>query len=89
MDERAGLLNRCTMKVVPLVRIQHSPQKDLDISNNFRIFVMFFEIIDNNALFDYRLGHQVFILKRRVRLPYRVQIIHQNRSHRISPLMYE
>ena len=26
-----------------------------------------------NARFDYRLGHQVFILKRRVRFPYRVQ----------------
>ena len=39
--------------------------------------------------FDYRLGHQVFILKRRVRLPYRVQHIHHNRSHRISPLVYE
>ena len=40
MDDGAGLLNRCTMKIVPLVRIQHSPQKDLDMWINFRIFVL-------------------------------------------------
>ena len=39
-------------------------------------FIWFFEILVVNLLnarFDYRLGHQVFILKRRVRFPYRVQ----------------
>ena len=41
MDDGAGLLNRCTMKIVPLVRIQHSPQNDLDIWINFRIFVLY------------------------------------------------
>ena len=41
MDDGAGLLNRCTMKIVPLVRIQHSPQNDLDIWNSFRIFVLY------------------------------------------------
>ena len=32
-----------------------------------------YSIIVSFGLFDYRLGHQVFILKRRVRFPYRVQ----------------
>ena len=41
VDDGAGLLNRCTMEIVPLVRIQHSPQNDLDIWNTFCIFVLY------------------------------------------------